>query len=753
MALKQPVTQVRLTNVAVVRLKQSGFRFEVACYKNKVLNWRSGIETDLQEVLQTNAVFHNVSKGEFAKRDALLTAFKTLDEDKICRIILEKGELQISEKERQTTLAAILQDVITFVIEMTVNVRTGLPLTRTAAASALKQAGFSVKLGVSSKAQALKAVDLLQKRLGPQAIARRMMRLKAECLYRHRDEILSLITKKCGGIIEDESVVEDVGQTQGDEEMEEKDISKEVERPIDRSATHRKSAAQENQTTEKPSSGNHGEGRSSATDLDSSLSSSTTDPDSASTHRHSRRRLYSVTFLSPASCYRELDIKLQSVGGSLFLVSANCCTTAPVDSTYQSHHQQGDSNHPYNEDASSATPSAGLGTSSRDKSSKQGNISGDEEEDREAHDSDDVASGSRRARKGKKKARRNKSSVDKSRGRDTDQEDALKTVEGVKRLSFRELSSNPLSGKKSSAEKRSGVGVDRSDGKVDSLHFGGTDISLNMDGSFEEMAMAWLRRGTQEDTNLLFATPGDFDHMGPTSIQDGRRGHLAPSSAQSAGEARRFRAEKGRRSLVTEQRQSDSDSDGSDPASGWKREVDSDDQSLAAYGAGHKHTHVPVATGNRGKKKEKRRARHTEADVGPFAGERDSSGHVSPTGLRAQEVLGDDQGVNTPGHTASSEASESQAWMGTARETRRSEAAWDSEKTTVGLSKANTGEQRRNGFPCRTCCTLLASAALYRQHCKSSLHASNLKRKVKGLPPLSEEQLKENEIDQHLVCL
>lgn len=42
MALKQPVTQVRLTNVAVVRLKQGGFRFEVACYKNKVLNWRSG---------------------------------------------------------------------------------------------------------------------------------------------------------------------------------------------------------------------------------------------------------------------------------------------------------------------------------------------------------------------------------------------------------------------------------------------------------------------------------------------------------------------------------------------------------------------------------------------------------------------------------------------------------------------------------------------------------------------------------------
>jgi ribosome maturation protein SDO1 len=43
MALKQPIGQKRLTNVAVVRVKKAGLRFEVACYKNKVANWRSGV--------------------------------------------------------------------------------------------------------------------------------------------------------------------------------------------------------------------------------------------------------------------------------------------------------------------------------------------------------------------------------------------------------------------------------------------------------------------------------------------------------------------------------------------------------------------------------------------------------------------------------------------------------------------------------------------------------------------------------------
>lgn len=43
-AFSRPSTgQKRLTNVAVVRYKKFGKRFEIACYKNKVLNWRNGM--------------------------------------------------------------------------------------------------------------------------------------------------------------------------------------------------------------------------------------------------------------------------------------------------------------------------------------------------------------------------------------------------------------------------------------------------------------------------------------------------------------------------------------------------------------------------------------------------------------------------------------------------------------------------------------------------------------------------------------
>ena len=162
--VKQPVTQVRLTNVALVKMRRMGLRFEIACYKNKVVNWRNGVETDLDEVLQIRSVFENVSKvrgaraqlpfytpvsrcessprasppasdtpfrsivrpvvggrsspsrvspgrqpagcpraqGVLAKSKDLVTAFGTDDVDEVVKTILAKGELQVSDKERDS---------------------------------------------------------------------------------------------------------------------------------------------------------------------------------------------------------------------------------------------------------------------------------------------------------------------------------------------------------------------------------------------------------------------------------------------------------------------------------------------------------------------------------------------------------------------------------------------------------------------------------------------------------------------------
>lgn len=98
--IKTPVNQVRLTNVAIIRLKKGGKKFEIACYKNKAINWRNKQEHDINEVLQIDKIFINVSKGEIAKSKDLQKAFGDLTEEEIVKEILNKGELQVSELER-----------------------------------------------------------------------------------------------------------------------------------------------------------------------------------------------------------------------------------------------------------------------------------------------------------------------------------------------------------------------------------------------------------------------------------------------------------------------------------------------------------------------------------------------------------------------------------------------------------------------------------------------------------------------------
>jgi ribosome maturation protein SDO1 len=53
----------------------------------------------------------NVSKGQVAKKEDLVAAFGKEDQTEICKLILDKGELQVSGKERQEQLDSSVKDV------------------------------------------------------------------------------------------------------------------------------------------------------------------------------------------------------------------------------------------------------------------------------------------------------------------------------------------------------------------------------------------------------------------------------------------------------------------------------------------------------------------------------------------------------------------------------------------------------------------------------------------------------------------
>ncbi|KAK7014775.1 hypothetical protein VNI00_019273 [Paramarasmius palmivorus] len=160
--IQQPSNQIKLTNVSIVRLKKAGKRFEVACYKNKVQEWRNGVETNLDDVLQISSVFVNVSKGEMAKHNDLQKAFGTTDVHEIVKEILKKGEVQVGEKEREHDLSSLRKEIATLVAEKCVDPSTQRPYPVGMIEKAMAEAGFSVKQNKNAKSQVSECIKALQ---------------------------------------------------------------------------------------------------------------------------------------------------------------------------------------------------------------------------------------------------------------------------------------------------------------------------------------------------------------------------------------------------------------------------------------------------------------------------------------------------------------------------------------------------------------------------------------------------------------
>jgi ribosome maturation protein SDO1 len=157
----QPQTSIKLTNVSVVKLKYKGKKFEIACYKNKIIEYRNKIETDLGNVLQINQIFTNVSKGQVSSAKDL-QVFEGMGQDKIIEMILLKGEIQMNQLERQQQLQNLTRDTLHIIVEKTLNPATQKPYTIGIIEKVTKELHFNPNPTKNAKQQALEWIQKIQ---------------------------------------------------------------------------------------------------------------------------------------------------------------------------------------------------------------------------------------------------------------------------------------------------------------------------------------------------------------------------------------------------------------------------------------------------------------------------------------------------------------------------------------------------------------------------------------------------------------
>lgn len=189
--INQPNSQIKLTNVSIVKLKVTPVKgkkqqFEIACYKNKIQDYKNGIENDLDEILQINEIFNNVNKGIAASNVVLKECFpqyaqgnnNSVNKEKIIREILNKGEINLSNLEREHKLKNMNNEILQIVSNKTINPKNKKRYPPSIIYKALTILNFKVNLSQPAKIQSLNAIKLLiEKQIIP--IKRCKMLIKA----------------------------------------------------------------------------------------------------------------------------------------------------------------------------------------------------------------------------------------------------------------------------------------------------------------------------------------------------------------------------------------------------------------------------------------------------------------------------------------------------------------------------------------------------------------------------------------------
>ncbi|MCX6651134.1 MAG: ribosome assembly factor SBDS [Methanomassiliicoccales archaeon] len=143
---------VDLEEAIVARLESHGETFEVLIDPKVVNHLKEGKEVDLIDYMVIDEIFKNAHKGTKASEDKMKEAFGTIDAVEIAKVIILKGEVQLTAQQRKEMLESKRLQIIATIARNAINPQTGGPHTPARIEMAMEEAKVHI--------DAFKPVDL-----------------------------------------------------------------------------------------------------------------------------------------------------------------------------------------------------------------------------------------------------------------------------------------------------------------------------------------------------------------------------------------------------------------------------------------------------------------------------------------------------------------------------------------------------------------------------------------------------------------
>lgn len=140
-----------------------GNRFEILVKPDPALDYRMGRRNDLANVLISDEVYSDASKGSRASSDRLLRYFKTNDSGEVARQILLNGELSLTTEQRRKMVEEKKRQVVDYISKSFVDPKTHLPHPPLRIQSAMEDVRISIDPFKRAEDQVKSIIDALRK--------------------------------------------------------------------------------------------------------------------------------------------------------------------------------------------------------------------------------------------------------------------------------------------------------------------------------------------------------------------------------------------------------------------------------------------------------------------------------------------------------------------------------------------------------------------------------------------------------------
>jgi len=118
---------VNIDEAIIARIKKEGEIFEILVDCDNALAYRAGTIDTLEDVLATRDIFKDVKKGEKASETDMQKLFHTTDAIEVAKIILKKGEIQLTADYKNNLREEKRKQIIAFIHRNAVDAKTGFP--------------------------------------------------------------------------------------------------------------------------------------------------------------------------------------------------------------------------------------------------------------------------------------------------------------------------------------------------------------------------------------------------------------------------------------------------------------------------------------------------------------------------------------------------------------------------------------------------------------------------------------------------